>query len=235
MTADAFPFRTAISHDREGEHDVLSWSTDHPPLHARYRIEWRFRSEHAGTGDLALSASDMMRGLGIVQEGAEVLARPTRPLGLPGEAAEARRIVAELEQAADRVAAVHNFGKGMGIAAPQIGIDRAAAIVRPPGAGTVALLNPRIIESSTAGDEQYEGCLSFFDVRGMVQRPLAIHVEHCDTDGARRITRFERGAARLVAHEVDHLDGLLYRCRMRAGVEPIPVTEYRGGGQQWRY
>ncbi|MEU5772674.1 peptide deformylase [Streptomyces venezuelae] len=66
-------------------------------------------------------------------------------------------------------------------------------------------------------------------------RPLAISVEHTDIDGTERITIFERGLARLVAHEVDHLHGQLYRSRMREGVEPIPVSEYRGTGSTWQY
>ena len=41
--------------------------------------------------------------------------------------------------------------------------------------------------------------------------------------------------ARLVCHEVDHLFGVLYRARMRPGVEPIPVSRYQGTGQQWIY
>ena len=84
-------------------------------------------------------------------------------------------------------------------------------------------------------DEQYEGCLSFFDVRGKVPRPLSIEVEHQDIDGKVKITVFEKGLARLVCHEVDHLFGTLYRTRMRPGVEPIPVSAYRGAGQQWTY
>jgi peptide deformylase len=106
-------------------------------------------------------------------------------------------VAAELQSAAERVVEVHTFGKGMGIAAPQLGIDRAAAIVRPVGGDTITLLNPRIIEQTGETDEQYEGCLSFFDVRGMVPRPLAIEVEHQDVAGRKRITVFERGVARL--------------------------------------
>jgi peptide deformylase len=85
------------------------------------------------------------------------------------------------------------------------------------------------------GDEQYEGCLSFFDVRGLVPRPLVLHVEHQDIDGQRRITIFDRGTARLVAHEVDHLNGVLYTDRMTSGRAPIPVSEHRQGGEDWRY
>src|SRR5215216_5067416 len=175
-----------------------------------------------------------MRALGIVQEGDPILTSPARPFTLPAEAEDARRVVAELQSTAERVAEVHTFGKGLGIAAPQIGIDRAAAIVRPPGGDTITLLNPPIVEESTQTDEQYEGCLNFFDVRGMVPRPLVIHVEHQDINGQPQITVFERGVARLVAHEIDHLHGILYRDRMQPGVEPIPVTAYRGGGRNWR-
>jgi len=41
--------------------------------------------------------------------------------------------------------------------------------------------------------------------------------------------------ARLVAHEVDHLHGMLYRSRMTAGAKLIPVADYKGTGQRWTY
>jgi peptide deformylase len=130
----------------------------------------------------------------------------------------------------------HPLGQRMGIAAPQIGIERAAAIVRAPGSDDVIiLLNPRVIDSSEDSDEQYEGCLGFFDVRCLVPRPLVIHVEHQDITGDRCITIFERGIARLVAHEIDHLHGILCRDHLREGVQPIPVEQYRGIGTSWHY
>ena len=103
-----------------------------------------------------------------------------------------------------------------------------------PGQDPITLINPVVIEE-TPGDEQYEGCLSFFDVRGMVPRPLTLHVERQDPAGTRRITSFDRGHARLVAHEIDHLNGILYTDRMPPGREPIPVSEYRQGGLEWSY
>ena len=234
MTAEALPFRTPIQrHTSEGR-QVHSWSTDHPPLHARYRLEWDFRG-HTDTDMDSVAPSEIMRGLGIAQDGDPVLRQIARPFDLPTEAEDARRVIAELNSAAERVAQVHVFGKGMGIAAPQIGISRAAAIVRTPDGQAITLLNPQIIETSPDTDEHYEGCLSLFDVRGMVPRPLAIHVEHTDITGEKRITLFERGIARLVAHEVDHLYGQLYTDHMRAGIKPIPVEQYRGTGTAWKY
>ncbi|MDT3395119.1 peptide deformylase [Streptomyces sp. B1866] len=180
--------------------------------------------------------SQRMRDLGVVQDGAGILAEPARVFDLPAERDEAERTVAELFAAMERIGQVHPFAKGMGIAAPQIGISRAAAVVQPPGdAPAIILLNPRITASSDEADEQYEGCLSFFDVRGLVPRPLRITVETTAPSGEIVATQYERGLARLIHHEIDHLDGLLYTARMRPGVEPIPVEQYRQTGRAWDY
>jgi peptide deformylase len=131
----------------------------------------------------------------------------------------------------------HDFtGKGRGLAAPQIGLDAAAAVVYSPGAAEpIVLLNPAIVESSAETDLQYEGCLSFFDTRSRIPRSLRIHVEHTDLEGHQRITVFEQGLARLVAHEVDHLHGVLCSDHLPEGDRPIPVEEYRGTGAAWQY
>jgi peptide deformylase len=237
MTAEASPFRTPISRQQKDDQVVFTWSTDEPPLHARYRIEWKFRApdDEEATKMETMSPAQQMRSLEIIQEGAPVLAEIARPFDLPAEAEDARRVVSQLVSTLVRVSQVHNFSKGMGLAAPQINIGRAVAVIRTPEGETITLLNPRISDESAETDEQYEGCLSFFDVRGMVPRPLAIEVEHQDIDGTTRITTFERGTARLVCHEVDHLVGRLYRSRMRPDVEPIPVSRYNQAGRQWTY
>ncbi len=111
---------------------------------------------------------------------------------------------------------------GTGLAPPQIGIDRAAIAVRTPDRA-LALLNPRVVEESTRTDKLYESCLSFFDVRGMVPRPLTIQVEHQDPDGGYYVATFGRRLARLVAHEIDHLRGTLYTDRMRPSSLPAPA------------
>ncbi|TVL87552.1 peptide deformylase [Streptomyces sp. SAJ15] len=181
--------------------------------------------------------SKQMRDLGVVQYGAPVLAEAARPFDLPAEKDTAEQTVETLFAAMERIARVHPFAKGMGIAAPQVGIGRAAAVVQPvdPAAAPIVLLNPRVTARSEEMDEQFEGCLSFFDVRGMVSRPLVITVVTTALDGTEVTTVYERGLARLVAHEIDHLDGLLYTARMRPGAEPIPVEEYRQTGRAWAY
>lgn len=181
--------------------------------------------------------SDQMNQLGIVQAGAPILGTPTRRFDLPTERTAAEETTARLLEVLGRLAEVHEFAKGRGLAAPQIGIDRAAAVVQPPDPDddVLILLNPRIIDASDEQDEQYEGCLSFFDVRGIVPRPLSITVEAVALDGTLSTTTYETGIARLVHHEIDHLDGLLYTARMRHGIDPIPVEQYRQSGRQWTY
>ena len=186
---------------------------------------------------IQVQPSQQMRDLGVVQYGDEILTRLARSFSLPAERAEAEAIVDRLFTSMDPIGRVHSFAKGMGIAAPQLGIDRAAAVVQPaePGAPAIVLLNPRITEHAAETDEQYEGCLCFFDVRGLVPRPLAITVETTTLDGSTVSTVYERGLARLIHHEIDHLDGLLYLSRMRDGVAPLPVEEYRQTGHSWAY
>lgn len=238
MTAESYPFRTAIEQEERDGQRIFTWATDDPPLHARYRLEWNFRARKPGEEATRMSdmkPSERMSSIGVVQKGDPILEQVAKPFDLPAEAEDARRVVAELHAAIERASEIHHFAKGMGVAAPQIGIGRAAAVVRTTEGETLTLLNPQVIEESADADEQYEGCWSFFDARGKVLRPLALHVEHQDVDGTRRITVFEHGLARLVAHEVDHLHGILYTDRMAPGVDPIPVAEYRGTGSTWRY
>ncbi|MBL7253947.1 peptide deformylase [Paractinoplanes lichenicola] len=174
-----------------------------------------------------------MIALGIVQADNPALRARARPFELPREAAEARETITRIRAAMDRVAAAHRFAKGMGMAAPQIGIDRAATVIRT-GNGELVLLNPRIVDRSGEGETLFEGCLSFFDVRGEVERAACVTVEHRRLDGVVETTRFGGGLARHVQHEVDHLEGRLYTDRMPTGTDVIPLSEYQGTGRPWR-
>jgi peptide deformylase len=241
LTAEAGPLPTPVRQRTEGGRSQFEWAADAPTLNARYRLEWRFRERGTAAGTrLAMPghrSSDRMRDAGIVQIGASVLTRTARWFDLPGQESLAREIVARLLDALDRVSELHHFGKGVGLAAPQLGIGWAAAVIRPAGPEPVpiVLLNPKVINSSTEQDEQYEGCLSFFDDRGLVPRSLVIDVEHADLSGGRAVTTFSRALARLAAHEVDHLEGVLYPDRLPAGERLLSVDEYNEHAMPWRY
>jgi peptide deformylase len=232
MTAQAIPVRTAITTHEEDAQRIFSWSTECPPLHARYRFEWSFQDDR-DADDAA--PSERMRRLGVVQADDPALREPCEPFNLPAEREIARGVGELLTAFLHPLRAAHSFGKGMGLAAPQVGVNRCAAVVQLPDAAPLVLYNPRIVDSSEDTDEQHEGCLSFFDVRGNVTRSLTIEVEHTTLDGTQQITAFERGAARLWAHEIDHLAGLLYTDRMQPDDKPVPVTRYPGTGKPWDY
>jgi peptide deformylase len=242
------PVRSPLERHNADGRTIFEWSTDAPLLGARYRLEWRFRGSRAPEyGEIApvssppaapeQRASARMRGIGIVQRGSDLLRQRARHFHLPREDADARDVVISLLSTLDRLEAMHDFSKGVGLSAPQIGRSLAAAVVRAPDHTyePVVLLNPRILTESRASDQQYEGCLSFFDYRGMVERPLRIEVEHARYDGARIITTFEEAMARLVSHEIDHLEGHLYVDRMAADTTLVPVGEYHQSGQPWAY
>ena len=113
---------------------------------------------------------------------------------------------------------------GAGLAAPQIGVLLRVVIFgvehnpRYPDAEPVPyteILNPVIVPSSDEMEEGWEGCLSVPGLRGVVARHARIGYAGFDPKG-RRIEREASGFhARVVQHECDHLDGILYPMRVR--------------------
>lgn len=164
--------------------------------------------------------------LGIEPIGSASLLRAAAPFGLPAAAPQARAILGRLGSALEQVAAVHSFVSGLGLSAPQLGVAYAAIVVHEPDSGRWELLNPRVVDRSSDSREDYEACLSSFRFRGAVPRSLALSVEHEGLDGLPITTTFSGRTARLVAHEIDHLRGILYVDRMRPGVAPMHVGHY---------
>jgi peptide deformylase len=236
LSAEELPLRTPITRSDDGGRARFEWTTDAPVLNARYRLEWRFRSGPPSVAHPARLA-DRLRAIGILQRGADLLRQPARPLDLPNDEDTAREVVRQLTVALRRVEQMHPFSKGVGLAAPQLGRPWSVAVVRPPDPDSILLilLNPRIVGAASQYDERYEGCLSFFDVRGKVRRPLRLDVEHARWDGTRVVTRFDNAMARLVAHEIDHLEGRLYVDRMAPGEPLVPIEEYGESGRPWTY
>ncbi|MEE1132178.1 MAG: peptide deformylase [Caryophanon sp.] len=102
---------------------------------------------------------------------------------------------------------------GVGIAAPQINVGLRVAIVEL-GEDILEMINPIVIE--TKGDivEDIEGCLSFPDIFGMVNRPTYVKIEAADRDGRVYELEAEDFEARAIMHEIDHLDGVLFDSKM---------------------
>jgi peptide deformylase len=109
--------------------------------------------------------------------------------------------------------AAMNADGGVGLAAPQIGCNRRVIVVRDPGqpAGRqrMDLVNPVITRTFGPLVPFREGCLSFPGLYTTVRRPQGVVVEH---DGSYGRVRIEDDglAARIIQHEIDHLDGVLF-------------------------
>ena len=114
---------------------------------------------------------------------------------------------------------------GVGIAAPQVYISKRVIIVasRPnlrypdaPEMDAVVMVNPEILEFSQATSLGEEGCLSVPNERGQVQRAQSIKVVYHTLTGEVLESIFEGFPARIVQHEIDHLNGVLFVDRLTA-------------------
>ncbi len=99
---------------------------------------------------------------------------------------------------------------GVGLAGNQVGLLRRLFVYRPAGEGDgVALINPAIVERSDETDSGSEGCLSLQGVDVHVERSTRIVVEASDAHGEAITIAAEGFDARILQHEIDHLDGVL--------------------------
>lgn len=96
---------------------------------------------------------------------------------------------------------------GLGLAAPQVGINRRMLVV-DIGEGPLMMINPQV-KSSSGSCELEEGCLSVPETTIKIARPQKILVRYLDTDGEWHERVFENLMARVLMHEIDHLDGKL--------------------------
>ena len=109
----------------------------------------------------------------------------------------------------DMIETMHD-ADGVGLAAPQIGIlKRVIVFDLYDDEGPMALINPRIVDQSGIQMEE-EGCLSLPGRYGIVKRPLSVTVQFEDVDGESYEIVGEELLARVLCHEIDHLDGVLY-------------------------
>jgi peptide deformylase len=151
----------------------------------------------------------------VLRMGHPVLKRVAEPVERFGTS-ELRELVADMD---DTMRALN----GAGIAAPQIGVSRRVVIFevarnpRYPAAEPVpytVLVNPVLEPLGEEIEDGWEGCLSVPGLRGLVPRFLRLRYRGFDLDGRpidRTVTGFH---ARVVQHEVDHLDGILYPMRI---------------------
>jgi peptide deformylase len=155
--------------------------------------------------------------LKIVQTGDPVLRAPSRPL-TPTDLA-----TAEVQQLIELMRETMRDAPGVGLAAPQVGVPLQLAVIEDIGESEVqerkpvpfhVLASPRI----TLGEElveHYEGCLSVEGFQAVVPRARSVTVEALDHRGQPVTINASGWYARILQHEIDHLNGTLYIDRMK--------------------
>ncbi len=136
----------------------------------------------------------------VVLEGDEILRKKCR---------EVTEITDRIRMTMEDMLETMRSEYGVGIAAPQVGIMRRMFIAEPEPGRVYYMINPVILEQSGA-DPGDEGCLSVPGKIGTVTRPDYIKIEALDLSGDKQTYEFHDFDARVMCHEYDHLDGILY-------------------------
>lgn len=124
-----------------------------------------------------------------------------------------------IAQLAKEMLLVMYAAEGVGLAAPQVGVNKRLMVYNESGdkkkwLDEVVLVNPKIVEYSEATEVAIEGCLSFPDMCGQVERSKWIKVEAMNVKGKKMKKKYTGWEARIFQHEYDHLDGIVYIDRL---------------------
>jgi len=132
-----------------------------------------------------------------------------------------------------RMGGIMSDATGVGLAAPQIGLSQRLLVYRVgPDAPLIALANPEIEWSSRDEETMEEGCLSLPNVHVDVERPVHVRVRARNERGEERTVEASGLEARVIQHEMDHLDGVLIlertsRDQRKQAVRALRELEYQ--------
>jgi len=156
--------------------------------------------EHeADERELELEARRMLALARIRQYGDPVLRMKAREIEVVDD--DVRRL-------AERMTALMHEAQGVGLAATQVGVLRRLFVFTDAGEDRV-LVNPVLTMRSGKTEVDDEGCLSLREVLVPVERPVAVTIEGLGANGEPVKLDLEEPSARIVQHELDHLDGVL--------------------------
>ncbi len=137
-----------------------------------------------------------------------------------------------LRKQVSRMAGIMGDAFGVGLAAPQLGLSQRLLVYRiGPDAQLVALANPELEWASDDQEILYEGCLSIPGITVDVERPVHVRVRAIDEDGGTRVVEASGLEARVIQHEMDHLDGVLILDRTTRDERKRALRELREAEQ----
>ena len=142
--------------------------------------------------------------LNILKEGDPLLRKTSR---------EVEEITPRIKTLIDDMVETLHRANGCGLAAPQVGILRRVVIVETEPGVIYKMINPEIIKTS-GEQEEAEGCLSIPGKWGITKRPAKVTVRATGIDGRKFEVTGEGLLARAFCHEIDHLDGRLFRTKV---------------------
>ena len=162
--------------------------------------------------------------LKIARMGHPVLRQRARPLELDEIGTP------HIQRLIDDMFETMNDSQGIGLAGPQVhesirlfvaGVDDEDGTMPP-----VVMINPTITPVGSALEEDWEGCLSIPDIRGRVSRPTDVRIQAFDRRGKSIAMTADGFPARVIQHETDHLDGVLFFDRMTSFESLTFLDEY---------
>ncbi len=125
---------------------------------------------------------------------------------------------------------------GVGIAAPQVFVSKQIFIVashpskrypNAPNMEPTAMINPKILELAGEIENDWEGCLSIPELRGIVPRHHQVTIEYTTRENKRLVKTFEGFIARIIQHEYDHLQGIFFTDRVASNHDLYAEEEYQ--------
>jgi peptide deformylase len=140
-----------------------------------------------------------------------------------------------LRRQVSRMAGIMNDAIGVGLAAPQLGISQRLVVYRiGPDAPVIVLANPELEWASGDVELGEEGCLSIPGIIVDVDRPVHVRVRALDEEGEERLVEASGLEARVIQHELDHLDGVLILERTDREERKRALRELREAEQRSR-
>lgn len=151
----------------------------------------------------------------ILKEGDETLLKACRPV---------EKFDARLAELLEDMAETMHSADGVGLAAPQVGILRRVVVI-DVGDGVIEFVNPVIIERE-GEQECVEGCLSSPGQYGITKRPAKVKVRAQDRKGKFFEIEGEELLATACCHELDHLDGILFKTHVIRMLDPEELENH---------